>query len=143
LPVALADMTVYFGLPLPGPVPAAASLHHLYPSLRHHVAATADTVDDNPLVALAAAVWNRGSVDLDAVPGIFAEAIRCGWLRPPIDGELLARARAQVVDLRDRIRRRRRREIAAQAATPSLPEPHVEPSPLASGDGSSQPEDGD
>ena len=143
LPGTLAAVAAHLGLPPPGPDTAAAARQHLDPSLRHHVAATADTVDDNPLVALAAAVWNRGSVDLDAVPGIFAEAIRCGWLRPPIDGELLARARAQVVDLRDRIRRRRRREIAAQAATPSLPEPHVEPSPLSSCDGSSQPEDGD
>jgi hypothetical protein len=141
LPGTLAAAAAHLGLPPPGPGIAADARQSLDPSLRHHVAAAADMVDDNPLVALAAAVWNHGSIDLEAVTGIVAEAIRCGWLRPPIDGELLARARAQVVDLRDRIRRRRRQEIAAQSS-PSAAKPHVQPSPVSIGDGSSQPEDG-
>ena len=116
---------------------------HLDPSLRHHVAPVDDPVDDNPLVALAAAVWNRGSVDLEAFPSVVAEAIRWGWLRPPIDGELLARARAQVVELRDRIRQRRRQERAAQNAAPLERRTTVPAVVRSVGDGSSQSEDVD
>jgi hypothetical protein len=143
LPRTLATAASHLGLPPPSRDTVARAREHLDPSLRHHVATIADPVDDNPLVTLAAAVWNAGSVDLEAVPDVVADAIRWGWLRPPIDGELLARARAQVVELRDRIRRRRRQEIASQSAPPSDTKPPVQPSPVSIGEGSSQPEDGD
>jgi hypothetical protein len=141
LPGTLAAVAAHLGLPPPDPDAIADAREHLDHSLRHHVADATDRADENPLVALAAAVWNRGSIDFDAVSGVVAEAIRWGWLRPPIDGELLARARAQVVAMRDRIRQRRREEIAAQSAPPSGAEPHVTPSPVPIGEGSSQPED--
>lgn len=143
LPGTLATVAAHVGLPPPAEDTVARAREHLDSSLRHHVATIAEPTDDNPLVALAAAVWNGGSVDLKAVPGVLADAIRRGWLRPPIDGELLARARAQVVELRDRIRHRRRQEMAAQSASPSGAEPHVEPSPVSAGDGSSQSGDSD
>jgi hypothetical protein len=77
---------------------------HLEPSLRHHVAAPSPPAD-NPLTELAAAVWNGGRVDLDVVPPVVANGIARGWFRPPIDGELLARARADVVTLKESVRR--------------------------------------
>jgi hypothetical protein len=81
---------------------------------------------------------------LDAVPELVAEALRRGWLRPPIDGELLARARAEAVELRDRIRRRRRQErAAAQSTSPSVLESHVRSSSVSVGDMSAEQEDGD
>jgi hypothetical protein len=117
LPGTLAAIARHVGLPPPRESDLADARQHLDPSLRHHGAAEAvGAAADNPLVALAAAVWNGGSIDLEAVPSVVAEATRWGWLRPPPDGELLARARAQVVELRDQFRQRRRRERAAQSA---------------------------
>ncbi|MGH8976712.1 MAG: hypothetical protein ACRDV7_01460, partial [Acidimicrobiia bacterium] len=77
---------------------------HLEPSLRHHVAEPSQR-DDNPLMELAAAVWNGGRIDLDLVPPVIANGIARGWFRPPVDGELLARARADVVSLKESVRR--------------------------------------
>ncbi len=141
LPGTLAMVAAHLGLPPPSPDAVADAREHLDPSLRHHVAADPD--GDNPLVALAATVWNQGSVALEAVPSHVAEAIRWGWLRPPIDGELLARARAEVVSLRTRIRRRRRQEIAARSTPASDAELHVQPSPASAADDSKQHEDGE
>ena len=56
-------------------------------------------------MSLALAVWNDGAVDLDAVPTPVSDALARGWLRPPLDGELLARARADVVTLKESVRR--------------------------------------
>jgi len=142
LPGTLSAVAAHLGLPPPDQGVTADAREHLDPSLRHHVAATADSANDNPLVALAAKVWNRGSVDLDVVSGDVAEAIRWGWLRPPIDGELLARARAEAVELRDRIRRRRRQERAAQNAAAAGRESHVASSTVYVGDSSGDPEVG-
>ncbi len=143
LPGTLSVVAAHLGLPPPDPGVTADARAHLDPSLRHHVAPAVDSPNDNPLVALAARVWNLGSVDLDAVSGAVAEAIRWGWLRPPIDGELLARSRAQAVELRDRIRQRRRQEIAARKAPPSKATSQVQPAPVSVVDGSGQPEDVD
>jgi hypothetical protein len=143
LPGTLSAVAAHLGLPPPDPGAKADARAHLDPSLRHHVAPPVDSANDNPLVSLAARVWNRGSVDLDALSGAVAEAIRWGWLRPPIDGELLARSRAQAVELRDRIRQRRRHEIAARKAPPSKATSQVQPPPVSVVDGSSQPEDVD
>jgi hypothetical protein len=143
LPGALAALAAHLGLPPPGQEVTVEAHEHLDPSLRHHVNAAVDPVEDNPLFALAAAVWNGGCIDLNAVPGLAAEAIRWGWLRPPIDGELLARARAEAVELRDRIRRRRRQELAEQSTPASADELHPQSSSAPFDDGSSQLEDVD
>jgi hypothetical protein len=141
LPGTLTSVTAHLSLPPPDPNVEAEARQYLDPSLRHHVAPVAEPVDDNPLVALARTVWNQGSVDLAAFPTVVFEAIRWGWLRPPIDGELLARARAHAVELRDRFRQRRRQERASQSKPSSGEQQGVEPSVIAVGDGSSQPED--
>jgi hypothetical protein len=136
----MATVAAHLGLPTPGPDAEADARRYLDPELRHHVASVDDRIDDNPLVELAHAVWNRGSVDLEALPAIVREAIRWGWLRRPIDGELLARAQAEAVELRDRFRQRRRQERASQGDPTSdtkLLAPGS-PTPL---DGSKQPED--
>jgi hypothetical protein len=143
LPGTLSAVAAHLGMPPPDPHVTADARAHFDPSLRHHVATADDSANDNPLIALAATVWNRGSVDMEAVPGVVAEAMRWGWLRPPIDGELLARARAQAVELRDRIRRRRRQDIAARSAAASDAKLNVQQSPVSVGDGSIQPEDAD
>jgi|SRR5215211_5028342 len=139
----LAAIARHLGLPQPHRDATAEAREHLDPSLRHHVAPVADLVEDNPLVALAAAVWNQGSIDLGAIPDVIADAIRWGWLRPPIDGELLARARAQVVELRDRIRRRRRQDLAEQRSSSSGASPRDQPSPVSAGDRPGRPEEAD
>jgi hypothetical protein len=137
----MAAIAAHLGLPPPDRNAEADARRYLDPSLRHHVASIADPVDDDPLIALAGAVWNGGSVDLEAFPSVVAEAIRWGWLRPPIDAELLARARAQAVELRDRFRQRRRQERAAQNTSPSSEEPTGTPSSFRVGEGFSQSED--
>jgi hypothetical protein len=143
LPGTLVALATHVGLPPPGRDVVEGAGKHLDLSLRHHVAPAADPADENPLVALASAVWNRGSLDLEAVPDVVAEGIRWGWLRPPIDGELLARSRAQAVQLRDRIRRRRRQEIAAQNAVDQGANARVHTAAVSLGGGSTQPEDDD
>jgi hypothetical protein len=141
LPTTLAEIATHLGVRSPSRDAIVATRGHLDPSLRHHVD-VADAPTDNPLVALAARVWNEGSVDMDAVPDVVADGIRWGWIRPPIDGELLARARAQAVELRDRIRRRRRQERAAQSSPPNSG-PHAESSPVSVAEGSSRANDGE
>jgi hypothetical protein len=137
----LGEVAAHVGLPAPDQEAVADARTYLDPALRHHVAPVTDPGDDNPLVAMAAAVWNRGSVELGAFPSVVAEAIRWGWIRPPIDGELLARARAQAVELRDRFRQQRRQERAAHRARSSDDDSNTELSPVRVSDGSSQPED--
>jgi hypothetical protein len=140
LSATMAALAAHLDLPPPSPDAEAEARRYLDPALRHHVASVDDHVDDNPLVELAWAVWNRGSIDFEPVSGLVGEAIRWGWVRPPIDGELLARARAHEVELRDRFRQRRRQERAAQNAASSSAEPPGPPS-VRVGDGSSQSED--
>ena len=70
----------------------------------------------DPLMAIALEVWNRGTVDLGVLPPAVADAFARGWLRPPVDGELLARARAETVKLRETLRARNR-----QNAPPAPP----------------------
>ena len=66
-------------------------------------------------MALAREVWADGTVRLDAVPPLVADALAQGWLRPPIDVEALARARAQVVTLRETVRRRKAQRARKEA----------------------------
>ena len=142
LPKTLAAIANYVGLPPPTRDTLDQAREHLDPSLRHHVATVNEHSGSNPLVAMAAAVWNDGAIDLERVPTVVADAVRSGWLRAPIDAELLARARAEVITMRDRIRQRRRQERAAQGQ-PSDKEPDNPSSPISEGDASRQIEAGD
>jgi hypothetical protein len=117
MPETLGRLTRHLDLPEPAPVVAEEIAAQLDPSLRHHVGDRARPATDNPLVALARAVWNDGEVDLAAAPPPVADGLARGWIRPPIDAEMLARARAQVVELTDRLRKRWRAHQAAEAAS--------------------------
>ncbi len=101
----LAAIAGHLGLPRLDEAVEHSAREHLEPTLRHHV--TPDVDIGNPLVALAQEVWSSGALRCEVVPVIVADGIRRGWFRPPIDGEVLARARAQVVALRETVRRRR------------------------------------
>ena len=116
LPGTLSRMAAHVGLPPPNKAVTDDAQAHLDPSLRHHVAEDDERVYQNPFVAMASMVWNHGSIDLECFPSAVTDAIRFGWIRAPIDAELLARARAEVITMRDRIRQRRRQERAAQSA---------------------------
>jgi hypothetical protein len=102
----------HLGLPPPADEVVAALGQHVDPSLRHHIAASSPAASDNPLMTLATAIWNGGAVDIDLVAVPIAEAIARGWLRAPVDIELLDEARAQVVDLTQRLQRRWREQNA-------------------------------
>src|SRR5262245_12502550 len=121
LPGTLSRMAVHVGLPPPTKAVTDEANAHLDPSLRHHVAEGNNRSNENPIFSMATMVWNRGSIDLECFPTAVTDAIRFGWVRAPIDAELLARARAEVITMRDRIRQRRRQERAAQSAAPSPP----------------------
>src|SRR4051794_22674969 len=98
----------------------AASLRRDAASLRRDAAASltaeaAPPAADNPLLELASAVWNGGAVDVDLVPAEVGALLGRGWLRPPMDGELLARARADVVAARETLRKTNRRVAKLEA----------------------------
>jgi hypothetical protein len=85
---------------------------HLDPGLRHD--SGGDTpLDTDPLTELAQLVWNDGDVRLDLVPPVVMSAVANGWLRSPADTEELDRARAKVVELTERLRKRARARKAA------------------------------
>jgi hypothetical protein len=98
--------------------PATEAVHevqrHLDPSLHHHVAVEDQPDHDNPIVSLAASVWNAGEVRTDVVPTPIARAIARGWLRPPVDTLAFDRARARNVDLTELLRRRSRRRAETE-----------------------------
>lgn len=116
-PETLDRLTRHLDLPEPATGVADDVAAQLDPSLRHHVADRVRPATDNPLVALARAVWNDGQVDLAAVSPTLADGLARGWIRPPMDSEMLTRARAQVVELTDRLRKRWRAHQAAEAAS--------------------------
>ena len=105
LPGTIARLARHLGLPEPDAEVEAAVRAHLDTDLRHHDAAAAPPGLDNPLLDLARAIWNGGHVDLGAVPALVGDLLARGWLRPPLDGELLARARADVVAARETLRK--------------------------------------
>jgi hypothetical protein len=109
-------MARHLALPQPAPEVEAAVQGHLDASLHHHVAPAAGEEPGNPIVALASAVWNEGHVDLGVLPEVVGHALARGWFRSPIDTELLTRARAQVVELRELVRRRSREAQAKKEA---------------------------
>jgi hypothetical protein len=136
----LSTMAAHVGLPAPSGAVTDEAHAHLDPSLRHHLSDD-ERVTQNPLGAMASTVWNHGSVDLECFPTVVADAIRFGWVRAPIDAELLARARAEVVTMRDSIRQRRRQERAAKSAAQE--DAARQSSPVFVGDRSSRVEDHD
>ena len=142
LPGTLSRMAAHVGLPRPNHAITDEARAHLDPSLRHHVADDNERVNENPVAAMASMVWNNGSLDLECFPSAVTDAITFGWVRPPMDAELLARARAEVITLRDRIRQRRRQERAAQSAARSEGAEDPTP-PVAVGSQSAQVVDGD
>ncbi len=120
LPGTIARLAVHLGLPRPDAGVESAVRAHLDPGLRHHDAAAASPELDSPLLDLARAIWNGGAVDLALVPPPVADLFSRGWLRPPLDGELLARARADVVAARETIRVTNRRVATLEAKIAKL-----------------------
>ncbi len=114
LPGTIARLAGHLGLPAPDAEAEAAVRAHLDSGLRHHDAAAAAEVE-NPLLDLARTIWNGGRIDLGAVPPLVADLLARGWLRPPLDGELLARARADVVAARETLRKTNGRVAALEA----------------------------
>ncbi len=102
----LARLAQHLGLPAPTEAVQAAVADHLDADLQHHGQAEAGAWVDNPLVALAERVWNQGRPDLAALEPTTAAALEQGWLRPPSDGEALARARAEAVSFKEQLKRR-------------------------------------
>jgi hypothetical protein len=105
LPATIARLADHLGLAPPDADAEAQVRAHLDTGLRHHDAAASSPDIENPLLDLARVIWNGGEVDLGAVPAIVAALFARGWLRPPLDGELLARARADVVAARETLRK--------------------------------------
>jgi len=125
LPGTLARIAAHLGLPAPDAAAEAAVRDHLDAGLRHHGAADGSPARSNPLLDLARAVWDDGEVDLRALPANVAELLATGWLRPPEDGELLARARADLVRARETLRKTNGRiaTLEAQLAARDAPRP--------------------
>ncbi len=111
----LARLAAHIGAGRPDAGAEAALRGSLDAGLRHHDAAAAPAEDGNPLLDLARLIWDGGALDLDAVPGPVADLFARGWLRPPIDGELLARARAELVTARESLRQANRRIATLEA----------------------------
>jgi hypothetical protein len=111
----VARIVDHLDLPMPDAAAQAAVRAHLDRGLRHHDAASVSSDLDNPLLDLARAIWNDGAVDLESAGPIVADLLGRGWLRPPSDGELLARARADVVRARETLRKTNRRVATLEA----------------------------
>jgi hypothetical protein len=111
----LGRLAAHVGLPAPDARSEDAVREHLDAGLRHHDAAHASPELDNPLLDLARTVWNGGAVDRAAVSPEVADLLGRGWLRPPEDGELLARARADVVRARETLRKTNQRVATLEA----------------------------
>ena len=92
LPGTVARLAAHLGLPAPDAAAEAAVREHLDTGLRHHDASAARPDRANPLLDLASAVWNDGSVDLDLVPADRRRPARSG-LAAAADGRRAARAR--------------------------------------------------
>jgi hypothetical protein len=120
LPATLQRLAAHVGIDPPTAQAVAAISDHLDEGLHHHRSSVTDPAnDDNPVVALGDAVWNGGDVDLGRLDPALAAAIRDGWLRAPADDEALTRARAEVVELTERLRRRKRERMAAATGAAS------------------------
>jgi hypothetical protein len=61
---------------------------------------------------LASAVWRDGSVDLDALAPAVRTALAEGWLGPPANRAAIDRARAENVELNEKLRKWHRKRRA-------------------------------
>jgi hypothetical protein len=122
LPRILRTIAAHLGIPAPSADAEASALAQLDPSLRHYREPRSAGPDD-PLMAVARAVWNDGAVDLGLLPPAVTEALARGWLRPPVDSELLARARAMTVKLQETVRQRDRQLASLGVDRKNRPEP--------------------
>jgi hypothetical protein len=115
------------------PEPSAAVLDEVRanhePGLLHRGAGTDGAVPTTPIMEMAHAVWNNGDIDLGALPESVSAALAQGWLGPPANRAALDAARAEYVDLREKLRkwhRWRKAQAAADPDTPLEPLPDVE-----------------
>ena len=115
LAATVARLAQHLGLSAPDAQTEEAVREHLDTGLRHHDAQRTSPAVDNPLLDLARSIWNDGTLDLERVDPIVADLIGRGWLRPPLDGELLARARADVVKARESLRKANKRIAKLEA----------------------------
>ena len=136
LPATLSRIARHLGLPDPEPDVVARAHEDLRPDLRHHdvdaprtasASATggappSDPLTADPLMAVALDVWAGGALRFDLLGDALHAAFARGWLRPPEDGELLARARAEAVRLREALRRKNQM-LAELGVDPTAP-PH-------------------
>jgi hypothetical protein len=105
----LRAIAAHLGIPPPDAAAEASARRQLDPSLRHHRDAHSQAAGaQDALMEIAQAVWNDGALDLGVFPPVVTEALARGWLRPPLDSDLLARARAMVVALQETLRQRDR-----------------------------------
>jgi hypothetical protein len=107
-------IVAHLGLDPPGRATRTAVHGAFDPALRHHREAAATAVDPNPVRALAERVWNDGQPDLGVVADEMADALAQGWLCGPLDGEALTKARADVIRLKERVKKLH----SAMSATP-------------------------
>ncbi len=120
LPRTLRTIAAHLGIPAPDAAAEASALAQLDPSLRHYREPSAGP--DDSLMAVARAVWSDGAVDVGLVPPALSEALARGWLRPPVDSDLLARARAMTVKLQETVRQRDRQLAALGVDRPARPQ---------------------
>jgi hypothetical protein len=117
-PTAVA-LAAHLGLPEPTPELLAEIRAHHDPSILHRApAAPAGEAVRSPNMDLAAAVWNGGAVDLDALPEAVRAALAEGWLGPPANREAVDRARAENVELNEKLRKWHRRRKAQKLKRP-------------------------
>lgn len=122
LVAAATDLASALGLAPPDAAARASMNDHLDATLVHHVAPAAVPADLDPVLALACTVWNGGDIAPDRLPGALVDAIVQGQLGPPGNRDELLAARAEAVDLRERLRRRLREVRSADGpAGPSGP----------------------
>ena len=95
----------HIGIDRPGTEVRAAVRADLDPSLRHHHDLPGDDEALDPLMRLAEQIWNDGDVDFGVVPPPVAAAMADGWLRGPLDSDALTKARADVITLKERVKR--------------------------------------
>ncbi len=111
----LTAIAAHIGAAPPSDDAIVAVANELDPSLRHHQDAIPSADLASPLMDIALAVWSDGEVDLAVLPAVVGDACARGWLRPPQDSELLARARAEAVRLRETLRARNRQDALRAA----------------------------
>jgi hypothetical protein len=128
LPRTLRAIAAHLGIAPPDAAAEASALSQLDPALRHHREPPSAGPGD-PLMAVAQAVWNDGAVDLDLLPPFVADALARGWLRPPVDSDLLARSRAMTVKLQETLRQRDRQLASFGVDRTVRPEPEARAQP--------------